>query len=77
MATEHRDTGDTSRDTDTTSDDYGYDMAHEVQAALRVPVPRRHRSDVPMGPGRSVDQDGDLGYDAAHEIPVSDRADRI
>jgi hypothetical protein len=52
------------------SDDYGYDMAHEAQAALRIPVARRHRPDAPMGRGRAVDQDGDLGYDAAHETPA-------
>jgi hypothetical protein len=55
------------------SDDYGYDLAHEAQEALRIPVARRHGAGAPMGTGRQVDQDGDLGYDDAHEIPVSDR----
>lgn len=59
------------------SDDYGYDLAHEVNAALRVPVARRHNSGVPTGAGRPTDQDGDLSYDEAHEIPVSDRPYRV
>jgi hypothetical protein len=51
-------------------DDYGYDLAHEVKDALRIPVARRRHSATPSrpGPGRPPEQDGDLGYDDAHEI---------
>ena len=59
------------------SDDYGYDLAHEVQEAIRVPVARRHDAGGPQGSGRQVDLDGDLGYDDAHEIPASDRPYRL
>jgi hypothetical protein len=52
------------------SDDYGYDLAHEVKDALQIPVTRRRHSATPTrpGPGRPPEQDGDLGYDDAHEI---------
>lgn len=49
------------------SGDYGYDLAHEVRAALHAPA-RRRPSPVtgPFGP--ETDQDGgDLGYDQAHD----------
>lgn len=50
------------------SDDYGYDLAHEVQDALRVPVARRRRPTTGMGTGRPADpDDNDLGYDDAHD----------
>lgn len=50
------------------SDDYGYDLAHEVQSALQVPAARpRVTSD--RGSGRPVDPDGgDLGYDESHDL---------
>ena len=55
---------------DDAGDDYGYDLAHEVGDALKIPVARR-RSATPTrrssGTG-ATDQDGDLGYDDAHEI---------
>ena len=45
------------------SDDYGYDLAHEVKTALRIPV-ARPRTTSYRGTGRPVDPDGgDLGYD--------------
>lgn len=50
-----------------TSDDYSYDLAHEVQQALRIPTARRPAARRPMRMGRPVDADGDLGYDDAHE----------
>ena len=51
------------------SDDYGYDLAHEVKAALRMPVTRRRSPVSSMGTGRPVDPDGgDLGYDDAHDL---------
>lgn len=50
------------------SDDYGYDLAHEVEAALRTPVARPHTSSS-RGTGRPVDPDGgDLGYDESHDL---------
>lgn len=50
------------------SDDYGYDLAHEVEAALRTPVARPHTSSS-RGTGRPVDRDGgDLGYDESHDL---------
>jgi hypothetical protein len=50
------------------SDDYGYDLAHEVQTALRIPVARRQRPSY-RGTGRPVDPDGgDLGYDESHDL---------
>jgi hypothetical protein len=51
------------------SDDYGYDLAHEVKDALQIPVTRRPRVATSRGTSRgATDQDGDLGYDDAHEI---------
>ena len=52
------------------SDDYSYDLAHEVQDALRIPTARRP-SRRPMRMGRPVDADGDLGYDDAHDVSGS------
>ena len=50
------------------SDDYGYDLAHEVQTALRIPV-ARPRPLLYRGSGRPVDPDGgDLGYDESHDL---------
>jgi hypothetical protein len=50
------------------SDDYGYDLAHEVKTALRIPVARRQTSSY-RGSGRPVDPDGgDLGYDESHDL---------
>jgi|tagenome__1003787_1003787.scaffolds.fasta_scaffold19758208_2 hypothetical protein len=53
------------------SDDYSYDLAHEVKDALRIPTARRPRSATPMRIGRPVDADGDLGYDDAHDVSGS------
>ncbi|MDT7580838.1 MAG: hypothetical protein QOK35_2102 [Pseudonocardiales bacterium] len=53
------------------SDDYSYDLAHEVQHALRIPTARRPAARRPMRMGRPVDADGDLGYDDAHEAAGS------
>ena len=49
------------------SDDYSYDLAHEVKAALQIPVARRARA-TPRSSGRPVDADGDLGYDDCHDL---------
>jgi hypothetical protein len=50
------------------SDDYGYDLAHEVQTALRTPIPRPRTTSY-RGSGRPVDPDGgDLGYDESHDL---------
>ena len=50
------------------SDDYGYDLAHEVQTALRIPVARQHTTSS-RGTDRPVDPDGgDLGYDESHDL---------
>jgi Domain of unknown function (DUF397) len=49
------------------SDDYGYDLAHEVKSALRVPV-RRREPTVSRGSDRPADSDGDLGYDDCHDL---------
>ena len=50
------------------SDDYGYDLAHEVQTALRIPAARRRTTSY-RGSGRPVDPDGgDLGYDESHDL---------
>jgi hypothetical protein len=52
--------------------DYGYDLAHEVHAALDdIPRPRGAQR-VPLTPSATsatftVDLHGDLGYDSAHE----------
>ncbi|WP_345612091.1 hypothetical protein [Pseudonocardia adelaidensis] len=50
--------------------DYGYDLAHEVHAALDLPRPRvAPQTTVVAGTAGSVTVDlhGDLGYDSAHE----------
>ena len=53
------------------SDDYGYDLAHEVKTALRIPA-ARPRTTSYRGTGRPVDPDGgDLGYDESHELQES------
>ena len=55
------------------SDDYGYDLAHEAKAdrddaALRVPAARdRERSAPARASERTRDSDGDLGYDDVHD----------
>jgi hypothetical protein len=50
------------------SDDYGYDLAHEVKDALQIPVARKRSPSVSTGIGRPADPDDhDLGYDEAHE----------
>lgn len=50
------------------SDDYGYDLAHEVQTALRIPVARRPTTSYGSS-GRPVDPDGgDFGYDESHNV---------
>jgi hypothetical protein len=53
------------------SGDYGYDLAHEVHAALSdIPRPRvAPQTIVTAGTTASftVDLHGDLGYDSAHE----------
>jgi hypothetical protein len=50
------------------SDDYGYDLAHEVKTALRIPVARKRTTSY-RGTGRPVDPDGgDLGYDESHDL---------
>jgi hypothetical protein len=49
------------------SDDYGYDLAHEVKSALRIPV-RRPQPTPSRGSDRPVDADGDLGYDDCHDL---------
>jgi hypothetical protein len=50
------------------SDDYGYDLAHEVQTALRIPV-ARPRTTSYRGTGRPADPDGgDYGYDESHDL---------
>lgn len=57
---------------DRSDDDYGYDLAHEVQDALRMPAARPRRRTVPTGPGRPVDpDDDDLGYAEAHDSSAS------
>ena len=51
---------------DDASSDYGYDLAHELRAALALPSSRRKAP--PSGRmGRDTDRDGDFGYDQAHE----------
>jgi len=60
--------GDDMTSEPTESDDYGYDLAHEVQTALRIPVARPHTTSY-RGTGRPVDPDGgDLGYDESHDL---------
>lgn len=50
------------------SGDYGYDLAHEIRAALHAPARRRTARPItgPFGPESDLDG-GDLGYDQAHE----------
>ena len=62
------------------SDDYGYDLAHEVKAAqdrsaqdrstLQVPTASRDRERPASRPAdeRTHDSDGDLGYDDVHDF---------
>lgn len=50
------------------SDDYSYDLAHEVETALRIPVRRRPEPVTPHDSGRPRDSDGDLGYDDCHDL---------
>lgn len=53
---------------DDLSGDYGYDLAHEVRAALHLPASRRRAPVSGRMAGREIDLDGgDLGYDQAHE----------
>jgi hypothetical protein len=50
--------------------DYGYDLAHEVHAALAdIPRPRSAPRTAVGGtaPSFAADVYGDLGYDSAHE----------
>jgi len=54
------------------SDDYGYDLAHEVPAVdLRGPTPTPHRAQH-HDPGRrnaaEAEPDGDYGYDEVHGL---------
>ncbi|GAA0897247.1 hypothetical protein [Pseudonocardia zijingensis] len=52
------------------SGDYGYDLAHEVNAALaEIPRPRRATSVPVVSASAAIHGDlhGDLGYDSAHE----------
>ena len=53
------------------SGDYSYDLAHEVQDALRIPTARRPGPGRPVRMGRPVDADGDLGYDDCHDVSGS------
>jgi hypothetical protein len=54
------------------SGDYGYDLVHEVRAALQQPATRRRVPRVSGAstrtPGTELDVDGDFGYDQAHEL---------
>jgi hypothetical protein len=53
------------------SDDYSYDLAHEVSVGMRVPTATRHQSPAPTppAPDPADDPDGfDLGYDDAHGL---------
>ena len=50
------------------SDDYGYDLAHEVKSALQIPVARSREADTPRDTSHTVDSDGDLGYDEVHDF---------
>lgn len=53
---------------DDLSGDYGYDLAHEVKAALHLPASRRRTPVSGRMAGRDLDLDGgDFGYDQAHE----------
>lgn len=57
-------------------DDYGYDLAHEVKDALRMPAARPRPRTTPMGVGRPVDpDDDDLGYAEAHDGMAARPAD--
>jgi hypothetical protein len=48
--------------------DYGYDLAHEMNAGLHdIPRPRSASQVVPSRAPFAVDLNGDLGYDSAHE----------
>lgn len=55
------------------SDDYGYDLAHEVKAvqdssARQVPIDRDRARPAPRpATERTRDADGDLGYDDVHD----------
>jgi hypothetical protein len=55
---------------DDTGGDYGYDLAHEVSAALQhIPRPRTalYVPRTAATASSTADVHGDLGYDSAHE----------
>ena len=49
------------------SDDYGYDLAHEVKTYLAAPPPR-HRPESSADLHRDPDPDTDFGYDEVHDF---------
>ena len=56
-------------DTEDQSDDYGYDLAHEVKTYLATP-PTGHPVIKPSAAGlhREPDPDAGYGYDEAHDF---------
>ena len=51
------------------TDDYGYDLAHEVKTYLATPPSGQPRiTPDTTGMHREPDPDADFGYDAAHEF---------
>jgi hypothetical protein len=54
------------------SDDYEYDMAHEVKAYLAAHPPKQPGPAKAGRPDREAhrafDPDGDIGYDEAHQL---------
>ncbi len=52
------------------SDDYGYDLAHEIEAGVQWPAdrPRHEQHDANRRASGGTDSDGDYGYDEAHDL---------
>lgn len=50
------------------SNDYSYDLAHEVPEAVRAPAEGRADHARSHSQGPAVDPDGDYSYDLAHEV---------
>ncbi len=53
---------------DQSSDDYGYDEAHDVRTTDAHGSPEHHPHPMQV-PTQSRDAEGDYSYDLAHEIP--------
>jgi hypothetical protein len=53
---------------DDASDDYGYDLAHEVPSGPDQRSPHRTHRPIPQQPPRTADTFTDYGSDEAHDL---------